>query len=381
MTAPLRNMERRYDLTTKRGWIAHATTPPRLRPESLTRTQLNNLSRRAIAEFNEYRMVWNANLGPIRTPQYLDSHKDLWNILNANRQDGGSVREPAALDAFPGLGKSTIANQFGVDYHRRQIELYGDRTEEGHDRIPVVRIQLTDETNRREFNSKLCRFFNLPAFDKGTANHLENRAVAAAHDCETTLVIVDDVHFLDMTRRSGRAVANHFKALSNNMAATFLHVGVGLEQRGLFDEGLCTEEEELAQNGRRITPLTISPFEIKTEPGKRIWRNLLLTIERNVALVDTYPGMIADELSDLLFARSTGHFASLMSLIRRGCEAAITSGTECLTEDIMTAVKIDGAAEKDRVRLLASMQQGLMTSRPQRRRRTARRRSTKPAAA
>jgi hypothetical protein len=360
----LRNQERRWDLTTKRGWNQFVTMLARQRPEVLSRAQRAALSDQARAEVDEYRSVWNANIGPIHTPQLIKVHQDLWNILKGNRQDGDTVREPAAIDAFPGLGKSTLANKFGRDYHRKQIELYGELTEEGHERIPVMRIQLTDETNRRDFNSKLCRFFNLPGYDKGTANHLENKAVAAAQACQTTLVIVDDVHFLDMRRKNGRAVANHFKALSNSMAATFLHVGVGLEARGLFDEGLYEEDEELAQNGRRMTPLTLDAFEIRTEDGRRIWRNLLLAVERDLALTDKYPGMVADDLSDLLYARSTGHFASLMSLIRRGAQAAMDSGEECLTEQIMKDVKIDGAAEKARKELLAAIESGALSSRP-----------------
>ena len=41
--------------------------------------------------------------------------------------------------------------------------------------------------------------------------------------------------------------------------------------------------------------------------------------------------MLADDLADYLFARSTGHFASLMSLISRGCLRAIRTGAERLT--------------------------------------------------
>lgn len=318
MTIRLRNQERRYDLSTKHGFNKYATLAPRRPPEKLTRTQLAGLSEQARAEHNEYRLVWNANLGPIKTPQLLDVHQDLWNILNSNRQDGDYVREPPAIDAFPGLGKSTIANMFAAELHRQQIERYGEMTEEGHERIPVIRIQLTTDTTKRDFNSKLCRFFNLPGYDKGTANHLENRAVDAARTCETSLILVDDVHFLDMKRKSGRAVANHFKALANSMQATFLHVGVGLARRGLFEEGLAAGDEELAQNGRRVTPLSVDPFQIETEAGRRAWRNLLLAIEKDIALADKHRGMIADDLSDMLFARSTGHFASLMALIRRG---------------------------------------------------------------
>ncbi|MFK0181654.1 hypothetical protein ACIQVR_37485 [Streptomyces xanthochromogenes] len=38
--------------------------------------------------------------------------------------------------------------------------------------------------------------------------------------------------------------------------------------------------------------------------------------------------MLAEDLSDYLFARSTGHFASLRALINRGCLRAIRAGAE-----------------------------------------------------
>lgn len=51
----------------------------------------------------------------------------------------------------------------------------------------------------------------------------------------------------------------------------------------------------------------MEPFAVKTEKGRRDWRDMLLAIEQRVVLADKRPGMIADELSDYLFARSTGH--------------------------------------------------------------------------
>lgn len=369
MTALLRKQERRYSLSTKRGWLTNVNSPERDQPEPHTRQQLAKLSEAARAEYRERQAVWNANIGPIHTPQYLDVHDHLWNILKTNREDGDQPRFPAAIDAYPGLGKSTIANAFGRDYHRQQIELYGDLTEDGHERIPVVRVQLTDETTRRDLNSMLCRFFNLPGYDRGNANHLGNKAADAVMACDSTLIIVDDVHFLDMRRKSGRAVANHFKTLTSTFPATFLYVGVGLEDRGLLDEGLAPDQAELAQNSRRWTPLTVEPFTIDDEEGRRTWRTLLLAIEKCIVLAEKHQGMIADDLSDILFARSTGHFASLMALVKRGCTRAIETGVECLTSEVLSQVKNDAAAERARKELEAAFAAGRISSRPRQQRR------------
>jgi AAA domain len=364
MSGRLRNQERRYSPSTKRGWRQYAESPRRQPPDALSRAGQADLSPQARAEYDEERAVWHANIGPIYTPQMLDIHQDLWNILASNREDGDKARFPAAIDASPGVGKSTIAKAFGRDYHRKQLELYGEQTAEGHEHIPVVHIQLTDETTRRDFNSMLCRFFNLPGCDRGNANHLGHMAADAIMSCGTSLIIVDDVHFLDMRRKNGRAVANHFKALTNDFPVTFLYVGVALDRHGLLDEGLAPGQEELAQNSRRWTPLTVAAFGVDDEPGRVTWRELLLTIEKSVVLADKYPGMIADDLSDVLFARSSGHFASLMTLIKRGCAKSIASGDERLTAEVLATVKNDAAAERNRLELLAKIESGRLSSRP-----------------
>jgi hypothetical protein len=380
MNARLVKQERRYSLSTKRGWLASVEAPERKKPEAHTRAQIAKLSEDALLEYRERQAVWNANIGPIHTPQYRRAHEDLWNILDTNREDGDQPRLPAAIDAYPGLGKSTIANAFGRDYHRRQIQLYGKLTEEGHERVPVVRIQLTDQTTRRDLNATFCRFFNLPGCERATANHLGNKAADAVISCDSTLIIVDDVHFLDIRRTNGRAVANHFKSLANTFPATFLYVGVGLAERGLLDDGLGPEQLELAQNGRRWTLLNVEPFSIKSEAGRETWRALLLAIEKSIVLAESYRGMIADDLSDALYARSTGHFASLMSLVKRGCTQAVKTGAECLTEDVLAQVKNDPAAERERVELEAAIAAGRLSSRP-RPPRTRRATSRKPTGA
>ncbi|MGC5343467.1 hypothetical protein [Streptomyces sp. AM 4-1-1] len=54
-------------------------------------------------------------------------------------------------------------------------------------------------------------------------------------------------------------------------------------------------------------------------------------------------GMLAYDLSDYLYARSTGHFASLMTLIARGCRRAVRTQEERLTSALMDKVKNDVA--------------------------------------
>ncbi|WP_410646350.1 hypothetical protein [Amycolatopsis sp. cmx-4-54] len=129
---------------------------------------------------------------------------------------------------------------------------------------------------------------------------------------------------------------------------TLVFIGVGLSERGLFREGDSYSNAVLAQTGRRTTRLDMRPFTVDTDTGRREWRQMLLAIEQRLVLAGKHPGMLADGLSDYLFARSTGHIGSLMTLINRGCQRAIRTGTEHLSKELLDGVKNDAAAETAR---------------------------------
>lgn len=298
----IEDLEQDYTLSLKEGWFRRVGAAPRQRPDQLGRVELKGLGRVGRLHYEEARSVWHANLGPILTSQMDAALSDLDEIVDANRQDGDKVKSSALLDAYPGLRKTTLAVVFAAAFHRRQIDLYGPATSGGHERIPVAYVGLTANTSMRSLNSMLCRFYGHPGADRGNATQLANRAADCVLSCKTRLVVVDDVHFLDLNRRDGREVANHFKWLANQFPVTFLFVGVGLHQRRLLDEGLTAADRQLAQTARRWTRLTLSPFEVETEHGRRTWRRLLLAIERDLLLADKQPGDLADHLADYLYS-------------------------------------------------------------------------------
>ncbi|MGB3441129.1 MAG: ATP-binding protein [Actinophytocola sp.] len=359
--------ERDWNPCTKAGWFAMAEAPARNRPPSRSAEELAAMPRGQRLRYDEARALWHANLGPIRTPQLAAVFDDLGEIVGSNRQDGDKVKPAAVLDALPGLGKTTAAMAFGRAFHRDQIDLYGtqvDTADGSWQRIPVVYLGLTSNTTMRSLNAMLCRFFGLPGVNRGNADLLAHRAAECVARCKTRLIIVDDVHFLDVNRRDGREVANHFKWLANTFPVTFLFVGVGLRARGLLDEGLSGADAAFSQTARRWNVLSLQPFEVASQSGRRTWRQLLLGIERELVLSQSSRGMVAAELSDYLFARSSGHFASLMSLISRGCYRAIKTGTEALSVELLDTVRIDEAAETARGELHAALDAGLMSTKP-----------------
>ncbi|MFE3946221.1 hypothetical protein ACFXPV_30850 [Streptomyces sp. NPDC059118] len=158
-------------------------------------------------------------------------------------------------------------------------------------------------------------------------------------------------------------MSNHFKYVANEFPVTLLFVGVGLAKRGLFSEGESYDNAVLAQTGRRTTRLDMGSFELATDQGHSQWRQLLLALEKRLVLRGTYRGMLADDLSDYLFIRSSGHIGSLMTLINRGCQRAVRTGVERLDEELLSRVKIDQAAHlaQDDVRNLLKGQRSRRT--------------------
>jgi hypothetical protein len=351
-------------LARKEGWLRMVQAPGRIQPQRLSKRALAALDQATLDGYNRSRRFWHANLGPLKTPQLAELHEDLWDILDSNLQDGDKAKGAVAVDAFPGMGKTTAVLAFAKQFHLREIAEAGERTAQGHQRLPVCRVGLSGNTGMKDFNRAMLEFFGHPGHASGTTTQFANRALDCVISCESRLLIVDDLHFLRWRHRSAVEISNHFKYIANEFPVTLLFIGVGLAKRGLFHEMDLNGSTVLAQTGRRTTALGMEPFRITEEHQRRDWHNTLLGIERRLVLARAHRGMLAEDLSDYLFARTSGHIGSLMTLVNRGCQRAIRTSEERLTRDLLDNVKIDAVAEKGRRELEAALGSHRLTSNP-----------------
>jgi hypothetical protein len=172
----------------------------------------------------------------------------------------------------------------------------------------------------KDFNRALLEVYAHPGCTGGTASQFVQRALDCVLKCETKIIIVDDLHFLKWKLKNGKEVSNHFKHIANEFPVTLIFIGVELERRGLYSEADEAGDVTVAQTARRTTPLTMNPFGVDDDQHRSEFRNFLLAVEQRLVLCKKYPGMLADDLSDYLYVRSTGHIGSLMTLINRGCQ-------------------------------------------------------------
>lgn len=324
------------------------------------------MSARELERHNESRRVWVANIGPIKTPQVKELHADLWEIVDSAKQDGNRQKPAVLLDAYSGLGKTTALLDFLREFHLREIARRGMTTKDGHRRVPAAYIDLTGNTHIRGLNEALCRFYNLP--HSGNADMLGARAKAAVLALDTRVIVIDDLHFLAPVKPNEESarMTNQLKYLANNFRVVLIYAGVEVIARGLraAEDGNPTQRALNEQFGRHTTLLTMRPFGIEDDDGRTEWTTLLKTIEQKLVLADQYRGMLARDLADYLWARSTGHFQSLMTLITRGNSRSIRTGHEVLDIGLMEKVKNDLQAEANRLEVQAKMTAGLLTSLP-----------------
>lgn len=364
---------RQRSLSTYEGWKDFAERLPRPCPASLSREQLAELPAAERAGYDLERRVWHANI-LLRTRQVEDIELQLADILDSNLQDSDRVKSAAAIDAPPALGKSTVVNNFGRVFHQQRIAEAGEWLDADRDvrHLPVCHVTLTGRLTIKGLHMMILGFYAHPATAGILHRSMAGRDLArAAAECierhDTRLVIVDDLHFLNMRTRDGVEVANQLKWLANEYNATFLFAGVALRARGLVGEGHTGREAAMAQTFRRWTVLGLSPFTLTHKPGRGEWDRLLFGIEQSLVLADARPGMLVD-LSRYLFARTTGNIGSLMDLIRRGASRAIRTGREAIDRELLNDIRIDEGAEAERRELEAKLEQQLRTQKARRRR-------------
>lgn len=245
-----------------------------------------------------------------------------------------SARRGLIVSGPAGTGKTIAITQLG-----RAHELL-DRARHPHagDRIPVAYITVPPAATARMVAAEFGRFLGLPVRSRLNITDIIESVVGVLTDTRCGLILVDELHNISLTSRTGAEVADTLKYFSERIPATFVYAGIDIEHSDLLSG------TRGAQIAGRFTLITTQPFPYGPE-----WQGLVATLEQTLLLHAHKPGTLTG-LDRYLHDRTGGMIGALSHQIRGAALDAVLTGTERITKKGLDAVPLDHTAETTRTR-------------------------------
>lgn len=338
-------------LTTKEEWFEFVQAQPPKTPKIPAKRELASFSAGQKAAFDEERIEYHTAFPPIAVPAMKSIHSEMMPLIKSNVTRQPGARRGGIIDGPGGVGKTTNLTLLGKRYEQHMRTLYpNQRTQVGEEFIPVVYVTLPAATTIKGLNLALARFYGAVVSGRATKDQLGYAVMDHARRCATSLILIDDFHFLNMRDKESRRVNDHLKYLANSISATFVYAGIECENSGLLNEGRSEHEARFSQTRRRFGLYRVEPFSNETKASRKEWVSFLKTVESKLVLTRAFDGMLYDKLADYLYDRTGGYIGSLTELVRQGTSLAIRHGEERITKGILNKVVLDYAAEVEGVR-------------------------------
>jgi hypothetical protein len=321
-------------LTTKEGWrrfVDDVTQPPPV----LTKEQLAELDESDQAAHEHARLDHHARLGVVTTPiirQVLHTGRRLV-LLNRHQT---SARRGLILTGPAGTGKTTAITQLGKVHEHTSRR----RDPQPGPRLPVVYVTVPPAATPRVLAIEFARFLGLPTHVRSNQTEVTNAVCATLCQLRTDLVLVDEIHNLNLASRADAEASDQLKYLSERIPATFVYAGIDVEHVGLFS-GIRGR-----QLAGRFGTLATTPFPYATSTHRQQWQALVATLEQALRLHRHRHGSLL-RLVTYLHERTAGMIGSLSHLIRGAAIDAILDGTEQITRASLDAVALDHAADRN----------------------------------
>jgi len=308
-------------LTTKEGWarfVDRRPTPPAAGDGTDT---------------DDARIDYLSELVMVNTPVVAEVVATARRLVLLNRRQL-SARRGLIVTGVPGTGKTTAITALG----RTHEVAVRRRHPHEKNRLPVVYVTVPPAATPRMLAVEFARFFGLPLGRRANITDVTNAVCATAAHVGVELVLVDEVHNLNLATRAGAEVSDQLKYFAERLPATFIYAGVNVERVGLF---AGPRGQQLAS---RFTTIPTTAFAYGTADQRAAWHALVASLEATLPLRAHQPRTLA-ALDEYLHRRTAGMIGSLSHLVRGAAIDAILDGTEHLTRAHLDRVRLDHAAE------------------------------------
>jgi hypothetical protein len=314
-------------LTTLPGWRQFVAATPSI-PNLFTEKEWLGLDDDKRAAHDEDRLEYHSRLVVVQTPVITRIVKRGGDLIRMNRsayygRSGLMVSGPART------GKTTAITQLG----KTAEVMHRSRNPHARDHIPVVYITVPPAATGKMIAMELARFLGLPVPRRSNITDVIESVCGVCLDARVTMIIVDELHNLDMTTRAGAEASDTLKYFSERLPVTFVYAGIGL------DRGALLAGPRGDQVAGRFTLIPASAFTAGQE-----WATLIAAVEGALRLYRHKDGTLV-ALADYLHRRTRGLIGSLLWLIRDAAGQAILDGTERITRKTLDAIAVDMTAQ------------------------------------
>lgn len=316
----------RAPTTTLEGWRSFVDAEPAdLAPLPTSDLEALTPARREL--YDEQRISYHSELVIVQTST-VRSIIHQGRLLTMLNQREVSARRGLVVSGPWASGKTTAIKQLGKTH-----ELRINRRYPGQNRIPVVYITTPPKGSPRKLASEFANFLGIPQRPRHNVTDIADAVCQVLTAARTDLVIVDEIHNLNLATSAGEDMSDHLKYFAEHLPATFVYAGINVENSGLFT-GL---------RGRQISARSVlkttGPFPYGEE-----FRSLIATLEDALRLHDHAPGTLTRN-ARYLHRRTGGGISSLSHLIRQAAISAILLQTERIDRQLLDDTVIDHAAE------------------------------------
>ncbi|MFF5614604.1 TniB family NTP-binding protein [Streptomyces albidoflavus] len=222
---------------------------------------------------------------------------------------------------------------------------------------PVAYVQTPVTAKPKSTCKAILSFYDAPVASRMDLPDLVRQVAASLHDHGTRVLVLDDITRLRMHRADDQDTLDLIRAFMS-MHVTLVLIGVDIPSSGLLREGRFDTQRgqvafpapksakvfglESTQTERRFDLVELDRFHYGTPVQISAWAEHLSGVEHCLRLLKAPTGMLTGgAMPEYLYRRTNGVVGLLERLIEDGCEEAIDTGTECLTETLLDGIDID----------------------------------------
>ena len=346
----------------RRSWDNHVQSTQETKSPKVTLAQFNAMSDLEKLESQALRRQYTAKLAPIFSKSYADRFDELLRVASTNIEMGPGVRIGRVITGEPTLGKSTLLTWFGRKYERRRRAIH--RAQFGSDEFvrgntpwiftPAVYVTLDGTRTFKALLQSIAAFLSVPDNEDMSELKLKRRITEYANNCGTSLIMIDDIHYLDKRFVGVEGLNNELKKFMGVIPATFVYAGIDCENIGLFREWKPKGRQTGSQTDHRFGKIELRPFELpierkvgkeKSDAGTSTeLADVLRTFDDQCLLLRHEPNDLV-KLVPYIMNRTSGYMGAIATLIKHGAAIAIQTGEEKYTKSLLDQVSLDNASE------------------------------------